>query len=620
LEKAIAMFEPGMYQLGRHTEGPARPRDQYEAARGVERMSLLVWGEHCIECAAPDCFRSCDLYDRRLDGRCRRFVFGIYKNRAFQSLRGYGAEIQFKRWGKLEARGNCRMEPVRAVLAKERVIEWASQLAKRLGPIPAALTRDDRWRHLAHSIQERIVRRLHRSHRRAHVPEAFLLEVYNAEPQSCRMQLLMSLSKEPRLRAPQGANRIAPFATTFELRPGYNRHEIVTDGFRHIIDCGLPFDIALVPEADTTAHLVFLTADFVSFAKALESERLPQRPAIKCLVWDLDNTLWDGVLLENEDVALKPSVLAILKELDGRGVLHSIASKNEETHTRARLEQLGIAEYFLYPQIAWAPKSQGLRRIAERLNIGLDTIALVDDSPFELDEVQRALPEVLCLNALDMASLANNPRFAGSQSAEAKERRQLYRVAMEREEKRAEFGDDYLGFLASCEIELEIRLFDDEDGERVAELVQRTNQLNFSGMKYGRIEVAELLARRAAAKYVLRCADRYGKYGIVGFAVVSREGGEIRVEELMLSCRVQGKLIEAAFFGFLIEGHSPAPATQLIVNFRHTARNTPARQALEALGFEWVSDANAMRLELTCHTVDCRVVHVRHTVGTASVS
>jgi FkbH-like protein len=610
------MFEPHLYQQDRHAEVPARPSADYTVAQDVERMSLLVWGEHCIECAAPACYQTCDLYERRTDGRCRRFTFGIYRNPTFKSLRGYGAEVWFKKWGKLEARGNTFMEPIRAVLAKERLLEGASRVAGLVGPVPAGITRDDRWRHLAHSLQERICRRLHRRRRQAEPPEAFLLEIYNPTTQPCRIQLSMNLAKEASAQDAGPSGRVPPFITTLEFKPGYNRHEVDRRAFQHITERGLPFDIGLTPEADSAARLIFLTADFVSFAQTRRegAAKDPQGPGIKCLVWDLDNTLWDGVLLENEEVQVNPHVPAILKLLDERGILHSIASKNDRLHAWSRLERLGLAEYFLFPQIAWTPKSQSIRQIAEQLNIGIDTLAFIDDNPFELDEVARALPEVLCIHVQDLGSLAEHPRCAGSTSADAKQRRQFYKVAMLREEKRVEFGDDYLAFLSSCAVELEIQRFAYEDSDRVAELVQRTNQLNFSGTKYDRTQVAELLGRQDAEKYVLRCSDRYGLYGVVGFSVVARDGGEIRVHEFMLSCRVQGKFIEKAFLHFLVETHAPNAPERIMVNFRQTARNTPARQVLESLGFESGPNGDRMRLDLAARDLRCQVVSVRHNI------
>jgi hypothetical protein len=89
------MFEFSQYDSRLHTSRPASPEAAYKHFDNVAQMSLLYWWEHCTECAAPACYRTCDLYEARPDGRCRRFRFGMHKNRGFASLRGYGAEVAF---------------------------------------------------------------------------------------------------------------------------------------------------------------------------------------------------------------------------------------------------------------------------------------------------------------------------------------------------------------------------------------------------------------------------------------------------------------------------------------------------------------------------------------------
>src|SRR5262245_60136686 len=100
------MFEIDQYDARAHREPPTRPGTPYSPAEDIAGMSLMVWGEHCTECAAPACYQTCDLYESRPDTRCRRFRFGVYPNRQFKSFRGYGAEVAFKKWGVLAAMGN----------------------------------------------------------------------------------------------------------------------------------------------------------------------------------------------------------------------------------------------------------------------------------------------------------------------------------------------------------------------------------------------------------------------------------------------------------------------------------------------------------------------------------
>ena len=91
-------------------------------AGDIVAASFLFWSEHCVECAAPACYATCALYRPRADGRCRRFAFGLFRNTQFDGMRGYGAEIAFRRWGKLKANGNTWMEPLAAVIWRERLL------------------------------------------------------------------------------------------------------------------------------------------------------------------------------------------------------------------------------------------------------------------------------------------------------------------------------------------------------------------------------------------------------------------------------------------------------------------------------------------------------------------
>src|SRR4030095_2822696 len=262
--------------------------------------------------------------------------------------------------------------------------------------------------------------------------------------------------------------------------------------------------------------------------------------AAKCVVFDLDNTLWEGILLENENVKLRPSVLELLRRLDERGILMSVASKNSAEHALAKLRDFAVEESFLFPRINWEPKSESVRRIAKDIDIGLDTFLFVDDSPFELAEVSDALREVECVDAGQLDALLAHPRLKGSTSAEARTRRKMYRQAMARGEAQSTFGDDYLSFLRACEIHLTIRPDRAEDFERVAELVQRTHPRKLSGHKYTRSELTRLMDNPAIERHVLICEDKFGHYGTVGFCMAQREESGLRVNELMLSLRVQG--------------------------------------------------------------------------------
>ena len=121
---------------------------------------------------------------------------------------------------------------------------------------------------------------------------------------------------------------------------------------------------------------------------------MAEEKKIKVLVWDLDNTLWDGTLLEDENVSLFPGVEETLRELDRRGILLSVASKNEAAPVEEKLKALGLWDLFLYPQINWNSKAVSVANIAKALNLGLDSFAFIDDQAFERDDVLSANPAV----------------------------------------------------------------------------------------------------------------------------------------------------------------------------------------------------------------------------------
>ncbi len=602
------MFEFDQYQRTLH----ARPADpggvRYEPATDVVEMSYLHWSEHCIECAAPDCYASCDLYRRRPDGNCRRFAYGIYKNRRFRSRRGYGAEVSFKTWGRLKANGNTRLEPIGRLLWKERLIGLGVPVLHRVGTLLCRLTGDDRWRKLAPDFDNR-ARRWHRRDGSGRRPDCFLIEVFNPQPHPVAVQLMMRIGEDFVDLAADRSVLPPPLIASLQLAPGYSRHQFARPLFAAVTEAGIPFKLTLVPEADDGPTLVFLTLDFVTLATREGSTPAPP-PGIKCVVFDLDDTLWHGILLEDRDVRPQDGMVRLIRELDRRGILMSIASKNDPELAMRRLEELNLADFFLHPQINWHPKSENVAAIAGALGLGLDTFAFVDDSPFELAEVAHRWPDVACVPVGEAADLLDRPRFEGSTSAEARQRRRYYRDALARDADRSRHPGDYRAFLAACATRLEIAGYRPADLDRVVELAQRTNQLNFSGTKYARGDIVARLADRRPEKYVLRCSDRYGSYGTVGLALVRRHPRALDVEEFMLSCRVQGRAIEQAFFAFLAQREGENAIDTLRVAFRQTARNGPARRILDELGFRPDRQQGGMVLNVREHPLACDVVEV----------
>jgi FkbH-like protein len=321
----------------------------------------------------------------------------------------------------------------------------------------------------------------------------------------------------------------------------------------------------------------------------------PSRPPVcKCVVWDLDHTLWEGILIEDgpENIRLKAGIVEILKQLDERGILISAVSKNNHDDAIALLRQFDIADYFLFPQISWNPKSQGIKEIAKNLNIGIDTLLFVDDSPFEREEVRSECKDVMVLDAAEYQNILDRPDCQAAVTAESRGRRLFYRDQQRREHAQEDFLGEYVTFLRDCNLRLTVQSMTAANLERVHELTQRTNQMNFSGNRYSREQLQSFLQDLDIDAYVLDCEDRFGSYGTIGFCLVDRSG--VCMTDLMFSCRIQGKRVEHAFVSHLIRKYRQIAGCSIKVNYRKTPKNAGPGKVFADLGFQVVGEVDGL--------------------------
>jgi FkbH-like protein len=322
------------------------------------------------------------------------------------------------------------------------------------------------------------------------------------------------------------------------------------------------------------------------------------RRLIKCLVWDLDNTLWDGTLLEGGVVAPRAGVADVLRTLDERGILHSVASRNDHTAAMARLEELKLAGYFLHPQIGWRSKVDSIQEIARLLGIGTDAIAFVDDDPFELDEVGFSLPDVLRIRAADVACLPALPEMnPASVSREARNRRQLYLGAIRRETDEESFAGPREEFFAGLDLKLTIHPPAAGDLDRAHELTLRTNQLNATGYAFS---LEELDAFRRSDDHLLLMAeleDRYGSYGKIGLALIERRRDGWNLKLFLVSCRVLNRGAGGMILNYLT-GRAAQEGVRLRAEFIDNGRNRALYVAYRFAGFrEMARDGRIAILE-----------------------
>ena len=273
---------------------------------------------------------------------------------------------------------------------------------------------------------------------------------------------------------------------------------------------------------------------------------------IKCLIWDLDNTIWTGTLAEQDSCTLKPGLTSILQTLDSRGILMSVASANDAESAMAELSKQDISRYFLLPQINWNNKIRSITTIARRLDLSLNTIGFIDDEPFELAQVRQLLPEVRTYSADEYLRLPElpefNPQFI---TDESRRRREMYFHIEQRKEIEQHCGRNRAEFLKWTDTRLLFRMAREDDFSRIMELMNRTSQLNATGRSYPAESVRQFLSDRAFRVYIALLKDRFVDYGKIGVAICQHHEDRWRVLTFLVSCRVLGRGISAAFLNLV---------------------------------------------------------------------
>ncbi|MDI5966356.1 HAD-IIIC family phosphatase [Streptantibioticus silvisoli] len=319
----------------------------------------------------------------------------------------------------------------------------------------------------------------------------------------------------------------------------------------------------------------------------------PAAPPVKCVVWDLDNTLWSGVLLEDAEVTVRPGMAEAVRELDARGVLQSVASRNDPATATARLERAGLAGYFLVPRIGWGAKSESVRRIAADLNLGLDAFLFVDDDPFEREEVSGALPAVRTAEITgphDVAALlARADLTPAVVTGDGARRRLMYQAEQRRSAAEEDFAGTPQEFLAGLGMRLAVRRAGPGDLARAEELTVRTHQLNATGYTYSHDELDALRSSDRHVLLVVDLADRFGDYGTVGLVLLEGDAPAGRetcwtLKLLLVSCRVMARGIGAVLLGHVI-ARSRERGVRLRGEFVPTDRNRMMLVSYRFAGF-----------------------------------
>ncbi len=357
-------------------------------------------------------------------------------------------------------------------------------------------------------------------------------------------------------------------------------------------------------ESEVLARMPYSPALYQALGIALVRQILAtRRSPAKVIAVDCDDTLWGGVLGE---VGLDGIKLGSdgegrgfqlfqrrLKQLKERGMLLAVVSKNEEADVMRVFEN--HPEMVLRPddiaawRLNWKHKSENLQELAEEMNLGIDSFVLLDDNAAVRMEVSMRLPGVHVVplpedSARYCETLERLWLFDGAQATEA-DRKRTRMMQEESQRKRirktAASLDDYL---ASLELEVDIREPDDTEWARVAQLTQRTNQFNLS-LKRRSLEEVKALAVSCPVR-ILKARDRFGDYGLVGACVFRKaESAACEVDTLLMSCRVLGRGVEDAFLHAIASAAAAQGASRLVAPFVEGPRNHLVKDFLVRSGF-----------------------------------
>ena len=330
----------------------------------------------------------------------------------------------------------------------------------------------------------------------------------------------------------------------------------------------------------------------------------------KCVVLDLDNTLWGGVIGDDGLSGIQIGELGTghafsdfqewLKQLKNRGILLTVCSKNEEATAKEPFEK--HPEMVLRPEdfsmfvANWENKAANIRRIQQTLNIGMDSMVFLDDNPFERNLVQGLIPEITVpalpedpalyleyLRGLDLFETA-------SYSAEDVHRTDQYRTQANRTVFESSF-QSYDDYLANLQMKATVAPFDKFHYPRIAQLTQRSNQFNLRTVRYTEAEVEALAKDDSHIGLYFTLKDRFGDYGLISVVILDKQPGDVLfISEWLMSCRVLKRGMEEFIADKILSLAAEQGFRKVIGEYLATPKNAMVKDLYERMGFTRVGE------------------------------
>lgn len=330
----------------------------------------------------------------------------------------------------------------------------------------------------------------------------------------------------------------------------------------------------------------------------------------KSVVLDLDNTLWGGIIGDDgvEGIAIgneQPAGMSYtefqsyLKNLTGLGIMLNVCSKNEEKiakqgFTDRKESPLSVDDFICF-KANWEPKSINIANIAKEINIGEDSLVFIDDNPAEREIIRQSLPAVTVpevkspeeyIKAIDRAGFFEITSFTKDDA----KRNEMYKQNAQRAAAESSFTD-YTDYLLSLSMTGEIGPFSAAHCERITQLINKTNQFNFTTRRYAQSEVEAIITdRKNYISAYAKLVDKFGDNGITACFIASVEGTSANIDLWVMSCRVFKRHFEYAMLDYVIGRCKEMGVKTITASWLRTAKNVIIKDFYESVGFELTLD------------------------------
>jgi len=358
------------------------------------------------------------------------------------------------------------------------------------------------------------------------------------------------------------------------------------------------------PKMWYTASIPYDTDTILALSRSYARTITSRHGRKKCLVLDLDNTLWGGIIGEDglEGIALGKTypgnvyrdIQRQIKKYADQGVILAINSKNNEADVKEVFEKHpDVAlkwEDFAATRINWNPKTQNFVELADEINIGLDSMVFVDDNPFETQMVAELLPQVEVVqfseNPLENLKILGALEFFDTLDLtdEDRQKSEQYKAQAKRSRMKQE-TTSMEDFYRSLEMRVQLRSCDSFAVKRVAQMTQKTNQFNLTTHRYSETDIHQFCESDTHYVYTVSVSDKYGDNGLTGVVICEEFGDSWRLNTFLLSCRIIGRRVETAFLSFVVDEARSHGIKTLIGEYLPTTKNTPVKQVFQDHGF-----------------------------------